>query len=107
MIKLTNINFLVIFTIFLAASSFGTRYAYACTCCDTYRVTNVAQSDVLNVRSGLATDFKVVAKLRHNEGCISTNGERRGNWVYINANESGNAGWVNINFLKFFDGTNG
>ena len=95
-------NGLKVVALAFLASCFWTQSALACACCDTYRVHGVEKSDTLNVRSGPGVDFKVVAKLRSDEGCITRNGERRGNWVYINANESGAAGWVNRRFLKFF-----
>ena len=72
--------------------------SHACACCGTYRVVRVADWDVLNVRSGPGTGYQVIMTLEPDEGCIIRTGERRRNWVRIEA--QGLFGWVNRKFLR-------
>ena len=78
--------------------------AWACACCDTYRVHRVASWDVLNVRTGPGARYRIIGGLQPNEGCIALTGERRGKWVRVIANESGQEGWVHSRYLRYFSG---
>ena len=73
--------------------------AFACACCGTFKVANVANWDVLNVRSGPGVQFDIIDTLAPDEGCVVKTGERRGNWVRIKA--KGMTGWVNRRYLRY------
>ena len=60
---------------------------------------NVASWDVLNVRSGPGVGFRIIETLGPGEACIGLTGERRGNWVRVNA--KGITGWVNRKYLRW------
>ena len=97
-------RFVLTATLMMAALATSGERAFACACCDTYQVVNVANWDVLNVREGPGTDYRVVGGLRPGEACIALNGPREGNWVHIDANNSGISGWVNERFLAYYSG---
>jgi uncharacterized protein YraI len=75
------------------------RDAQACACCGTYRVINVEDWDVLNVRSGPGTGYRIVHALAPDEGCIELTGRRRGSWLHIES--QGLTGWVNGRYLGY------
>ena len=81
------------------ASALPLSSAYACACCGTYKVVNVAGDDSLNVRSGPGIGHGVVATLQPDEGCIVQTGQRLGTWVRIEA--QGMTGWVNRSYLEY------
>jgi uncharacterized protein YraI len=82
-----------------SASALPLSSAYACACCGTYKVVNVAGGDALNVRSGPGIGYGVVAALQRDEGCIIQTGQRLGKWVRIEA--QGMKGWVNGRYLEY------
>ena len=87
-------------TLVLASGS-----AMACACCDSYQVVGVANWDVLNVRDGPGTNFRIVGTLQPGETCIFETGQRSGDdWVHVQANSSGVQGWVRERFLAFYSG---
>ena len=81
-----------LFQVFLPADD-----ALACACCGTYKVVGVADWDVLNVRTGPGVRFHIKDTLNPGEGCIIQTGERRGNWVRVEAR--GDSGWVHRRYL--------
>lgn len=87
----------ILFGAFMMTTALPASQSWACACCGSYKVVRVANWDVLNVRSGPGTGFKVIQKLLPGEGCIIKTGERSGNWVRI---QTGNGyGWVNRKYL--------
>ena len=91
-------------TAIVTISALSATSAQACACCETYSVHKVAYWDVLNVRSGPGVWFNKIGALKPKEGCIGLSGERKGKWVYVYANESGQKGWVHSRYLKYRHG---
>ena len=83
----------------LLVATLPASQAFACACCGTFKVVNVADWDMLNVRSGPGVKFNIIETLAPDEGCIIKTGERRGNWVRIKA--KGMTGWVNRRYLRY------
>ncbi len=77
--------------------SYGT--ASACACCGTYQVVNVANWDVLNIRSGPSARHSIIGTFAPYTGCIVLTGQRYGNWVRVSGN--GQVGWVNGRYLRY------
>lgn len=73
--------------------------AHACACCGTYKVIHVAPGDVLNVRTGPGTGYRVIAGLAPGEGCIIKTGKKRGRWVSVAHGQV--KGWVHSYYLGF------
>lgn len=87
----------LLFGAFLVTAAMPVSQSLACACCGSYQVVGVAHWDVLNVRTGPGTGYRIIQRLRPGEACIVKTGERRGNWVRI---QTGNGyGWVNRRFL--------
>ncbi|HPQ97673.1 MAG: SH3 domain-containing protein [Thiothrix sp.] len=66
-----------------------------------HQVINVAQNDVLNMRSGPGTGYPVVASIPHNGRTLITTGKAssqgRNDWVEVVW--AGSTGWVNERYL--------
>jgi len=72
--------------------------AQACACCDTYRVANVEEWDVLNVRSRPSSRSRIVGELEPGTCGIEILRDRRG-WLKIRS--GGTRGWVNGRYIEF------
>ena len=72
--------------------------AKACAFCDTYRVVNVANWDMLNIRSGPSTKYKVVGVMPPDAEGVTIIGECDGKWCPVAYRDR--SGWVNTNFLQ-------
>ena len=72
--------------------------ALACACCDTYRVVDVEDWDVLNVRSGPSTRYRIVGALPPGT-CGLQILKDRGGWIKIQS--AGIRGWVNARYVAF------
>ena len=91
----------VILRILAAAALIGilSNQAFACACCGSWQVTNVAHWDVLNIRSGPSAKFRIVGTLRPGTSCIIRHNECRGRWCRISYADY--TGWVNVRYLKW------
>ena len=63
-----------------------------------YTVANVERDDVLNVRSGPSTEFKVVGELQPGSRGISITGACRSEWCPVQHEST--SGWVNRMYLS-------
>ena len=63
----------------LALIGVWSNQAFACACCGSWQVTNVAAWDVLNVRSGPGAKFRIVGTLPPQTACIIRHNECRRN----------------------------
>ncbi len=81
---------------FIAVCIMSTN-AYACACCNTYKVVKVKENDQLTVRSGPGPEFKSIAWLHHNETCILKTSECKNSWCKIKFGSI--SGWVYTPFL--------
>ena len=77
----------------------SSNQAFACACCGSWQVANVASWDVLNVRSGPGTRYNVVGTLRPGTSCIIRHKECRRRWCRISYADF--SGWVNVRYLKW------
>ncbi len=84
-------------TVFFLTLCINTSGAYACACCNSYKVINVKKNDQLTVRSGPGPEFKSVAWLHHNESCIQKTSECKGMWCKITFGSI--KGWVYTPYL--------
>lgn len=73
--------------------------AKACAMCGTYRVVNVAETDVLYMRSSPTRHAKIVAAIPYNGYGVLKAGSCKGNWCLME--HFGRTGWVNMSFLKY------
>ena len=73
--------------------------AYACACCETYRVVGVASNDVLNIRSRASARSYKVGFIPPDSCGVLISGPDRGSWVQIEYN--GTTGWVNSRYLEW------
>lgn len=73
--------------------------AYACACCGTYQVTNVAADDVLNMRAGPGADYEKVAEIPSGSACVIRQGGCVDNWCRVLYADV--IGWVNVKYLRF------
>lgn len=94
---LFNTLFLVGFAMIVTFAVFPAAPAKACACCGTYKVIHVPKSDVLNVRTGPGTAYRIIAGLVPGDGCIIKTGKRRGRWVAITHGQI--KGWVHSYYL--------
>ncbi len=73
----------------------------ACACCGTFKVINVEQGDVLNVRKGPGTGYPIITGIAPGDGCIIKTGKKRGRWVSITHGDI--KGWVHSRYLGFIE----
>jgi SH3-like domain-containing protein len=86
-------------TVLLAAAVAIGGPAKACAMCDTYRVVNVAETDVLYMRSGPTRHARIVAAIPHDGyGVVKAGGCKR-NWCLME--HFGRTGWVNMSYLQY------
>ena len=73
--------------------------SHACACCGTWKVTNVADNDHLNIRSGPGVRFRVVGAIPPHSACVIKTGQCRGNWCRVAYAEF--KGWVSTRYLRW------
>ncbi|PID50069.1 MAG: hypothetical protein CR991_03345 [Proteobacteria bacterium] len=81
----------------LALSALGASAVQAAPS-DFFRVVNVAQRDMLNVRSGPSTHYPRVSAIPFNGRTILATGREQGKWVEVNW--GGTTGWVHRKFIS-------
>ncbi|MCQ0987001.1 SH3 domain-containing protein [Jiella marina] len=66
-----------------------------------YRVTGIAYNDVLNVREGPGTDYRIIDGLHDGDsGIFIERCVRHASWCLINYGGDGRRGWVASRFLS-------
>ncbi|MEZ5924262.1 MAG: SH3 domain-containing protein [Hyphomicrobiaceae bacterium] len=83
----------------LATAAFVAGPAKACAFCDTYRVVNVDETDVLYMRSGPSRHHRIVGAIPHDGYGVIKAGGCRGNWCLME--HYGKSGWVNMRYLRY------
>lgn len=78
----------------------STAPSFACACCGTWKVVNVAQNDVLNIRSGPAAYFSKVGAIPSGSACVIKTSKCKRNWCKISY--AGSKGWVSNRYLRYF-----
>ena len=71
----------------------------ACACCGTWKVTNVASFDSLNIRSGPGIGFGVTGAIPSESACVIKSDQCQGGWCKISYAEFN--GWVNTKYLRW------
>ena len=91
-----------LFVAFVTCSAFfaGTAPSFACACCGTWKVVNVAQHDVLNIRTGPGAYYSKVGGIPSGSGCVIKTGQCKRNWCKISY--AGSKGWVANRYLRYF-----
>ncbi len=83
----------------LATAAFVAGPAKACAFCGTYRVVNVAATDVLYMRAGPSRHTRIVAAIPHDGYGVLKAGSCKRNWCVME--HFGRTGWVNMRYLKY------
>lgn len=83
----------------LATAAFVAGPAKACAFCGTYRVVNVAETDVLYMRSGPSRHARIVAAIPHDGYGVLKAGPCKRNWCVME--HFGRTGWVNMRYLQY------
>ncbi len=83
--------------VLVAAQTVWSAQAFACACCGSWMVTNVESWDVLNVRTGPSTRFRIAGTIPPETACIIRHDECRGKWCRISYADF--SGWVNVRYL--------
>lgn len=91
-------RFIAITMLLSVLMAVSTKDAIACACCDTYAVVNVADWDVLNVRSAPSARARKVGALSPGTCGIDLLDHRRG-WSKIRSGRL--VGWVNARYLEY------
>ena len=73
--------------------------AKACALCGTYRVVNVAETDVLYMRSQPSRQARIVAAIPSDGYGVLKAGGCKGNWCLME--HFGRTGWVNMSYLDY------
>jgi len=71
----------------------------ACACCGTWKVINVANGDVLNIRSGPGADNTIVGTIPSGSACVLKSAQCEGKWCRVAYDKT--IGWVNTRYLRF------
>lgn len=94
------IKMLSVFCVAAGLISVAATPSFACACCGTWKVTNVASWDVLNIRSGPSASYSKVGSIPSGSACVIKTGSCNGKWCPISyANKSG---WVHSGYLSYF-----
>ena len=72
--------------------------AKACAFCDTYRVIHVDYWDVLNMRAGPSTRYRIIGAMPPDAEGVTIIGECQGRWCPVAYRDR--SGWVNMNYLQ-------
>ena len=83
----------------LATAAFVAGPAKACAMCDTYRVVNVAETDVLYMRASPYRHARIVAAIPHDGYGVLKAGPCKRNWCVME--HFGRTGWVNMRYLQY------
>ncbi len=86
----------------LATLVLAPRAAEACACCGSYQVVNVAYNDVLNLRSGPSSRYRIIGSIPPGSGCVVINGPCSGNWCRVSY--GGQSGWAHTGYLRYISG---
>ncbi len=90
----------ILFSLTLIAGLIGAATSsFACACCGSWQVVNVAKWDVLNIRSGPSHKFQKVGEIPAGAACISRHKECRGRWCRVSYAD--HTGWVNVRYLRW------
>ena len=73
--------------------------SFACACCGTWKVVNVASYDVLNIRSGPGARYSKVGAIPAGSGCVIKTGQCRKNWCRVSYIDQ--KGWVSLRYLRY------
>lgn len=76
-----------------------TTQSLACACCGTWKVVNVAENDVLNIRSGPGVRFRKIGAIPSGSGCVIKIRQCKRNWCRINYISQ--KGWVSSRYLRY------
>lgn len=85
--------------VMMGALFIWSNQAFACACCGSWKVTNVAQWDVLNMRAGPGAKFRIVGTIPPESACIIRHNKCRRNWCRVSYADY--TGWVNIRYLEW------
>ena len=90
----------LLFSLTLVAGLLGaSSSSWACACCGSWKVVNVAKWDVLNIRSGPGVRFQKVGEIPAGSACVSRTKECRGRWCRVSYADY--TGWVNVRYLRW------
>ncbi len=92
-------NLIVSAIIAISAVFASTSPSFACACCGTWKVVNVADNDELNIRSGPSTRFRKIGSIPSGSGCVIKLRKCKRNWCRINY--IGQKGWVSSRYLRY------
>lgn len=93
-------NRIAILAILVAgAMASATTPAFACACCGTWQVTDVAADDVLNMRAGPNASYAKVGEIPSGSACVIKTGGCVVNWCRVSYADM--SGWVNVKYLRY------
>lgn len=96
-----GLSALAICALVLGALTINAGPVVACACCGTWKVTGVAQDDVLNIRAGPGPHYEKVGEIPSGSGCVIKSDECTMNWCRVTYAEQ--KGWVSTRYLSYIE----